>query len=57
MTTCVGIAVHLAVAGGVYDCVIRGSTGGFLLLRYFSGIVSHHGVFRVSQYSSVSPHL
>ena len=30
--------------------VIRGSTGGFLLLRYISGIVSHHGVLRVSQY-------
>ena len=33
--------------------VIRGSTGGFLLLRYFSGIVSHPGVLRVSQYVSV----
>ena len=32
--------------------VIRGSTGGFLLLRYFSGIVSHPGVLRVSQYVS-----
>ena len=33
--------------------VIRGSTGGFHLLRYFSGIVSHPGVLRVSQYVSV----
>ena len=33
--------------------VIRGSTGGFLLLRYFSGIVSHPGVLRVSQDVSV----
>ena len=33
--------------------VIRGSTGGFLLLRFFSGIVSHHGVLQVSQYVSV----
>ena len=33
--------------------VIRGSTGGFLLLRYFSGIVSYPGVLRVSQYVSV----
>ena len=29
--------------------VIRGSTGGFLLLRNFSGIVSHPGILRVSQ--------
>ena len=37
------------------DCCldIRGSTGGFPLLRYFSGIVSHPGVLRVSQYVSV----
>ena len=33
--------------------VIRCSTGDFLLLRYFSGIVSHPGGFRVSQYVSV----
>ena len=33
--------------------VIRGSTCAFLLLRYFSGIVSHPGVLRVSQYVSV----
>ena len=33
--------------------VIWGSTGGFLLLRYFSGIVSHPGDLRVSQYVSV----
>ena len=37
----------------VFCLVIRGSTGGFLLLRYFSGIVSHPGVLRVSQYVSV----
>ena len=30
--------------------VIRGSTGGFLLLGYFSGIVSLPGAVRVSQY-------
>ena len=30
--------------------VIRGSTGGFLLLRYFSDVVSHPGVIWVSQY-------
>ena len=28
----------------------RGSTGGFLLLRHFSGVVSHHRSHRVSQY-------
>ena len=33
--------------------VSRGSTGGFLLLQCFSGIVSHPGVLRVSQYVSV----
>ena len=33
--------------------VIRDSTGGLLLLQYFSGIVSHSGVLRVSQYVSV----
>ena len=33
--------------------VIRGSAGGLILLRYFSGIVSHPGVLRVSQYVSV----
>ena len=33
--------------------VIRGPTGGFLLLRYFSGIVSHSGVLQVSQCVSV----
>ena len=33
--------------------VIRCSTGGFLLLRYLSGIVSHPGVLRMSQYVSV----
>ena len=45
------------------DCcfVMRGSTGGFLLLQYFSEIVSHPGVLRVSQYvsvesSSLTPH-
>ena len=38
--------------------VIRGSSGCFLLLRYFSGIVSHPGVLQVSQYVSVeSPSL
>ena len=37
----------------IYCLVNRGSTGGFLLLRYFSGIVSHPGVLRVSQYVSV----
>ena len=37
------------------DCcfVIRSSTGGFLLLQYFSEIVSHPGFLRVSQYVSV----
>ena len=30
-----------------------GSTVGFLMFRYFIGIVSHPGVFRVSQYVSV----
>ena len=30
--------------------VIRGSTGGFHLLWYFIGIVSHAGVLQVSQY-------
>ena len=44
----VGIGLSL-----VYCLVIRSSTGGFLLLRYFSGIVSHPGVLRVSQYVSV----
>ena len=35
-------------------CLVnRGSTGGFPLLRYFSGIVTHPRVFRVSQYVSV----
>ena len=33
--------------------VIRGSAGGFFLLRYFSGIVSHPGVLQVSHYVSV----
>ena len=33
--------------------VIRGLTGSFLLLRYFSGIVAHPGVLQVSQYVSV----
>ena len=32
--------------------VIRGSAGGFLLLRNFSDIVSHTGVLQVSQYVS-----
>ena len=32
---------------------IRGSTGGFLLLRYFSGIVIHAGALCGSQYISV----
>ena len=32
---------------------IRGLSGGFLLLRYFSGIVSHPRVFQVSQHVSV----
>ena len=37
-----------------YCClVIWGSTGCFLLFRYFSGIVSHAGVLRASQYVSV----
>ena len=30
--------------------VIRGSTGGFLLLRYFSGVVSHPRDLQVTQY-------
>ena len=46
--TLVGIGLSL-----VYCLVIRSSTGGFLLLRYFSGIVSHPGVLRVLQYVSV----
>ena len=29
------------------------STGGFLLLRYFHGVVSHPRVLQVSQYVSV----
>ena len=29
------------------------SAGGFLLLRYFNGIVLHTGVLQVSQYISV----
>ena len=33
--------------------VIRGLTGCFPLLRYFSGIFSHLGVLRVPQYVSV----
>ena len=33
--------------------VVLDSTGGFLLLRYCSGIISHPGGFRVSQYVSV----
>ena len=33
--------------------VIRGSAGGFLLHRYFSGIISHPGVLRVSQHVSI----
>ena len=33
--------------------VIQGSTGGFLLLRYFSVINTHPGVLRASQYVSV----
>ena len=33
--------------------VIRGSTDGFLLLRYFSGTVLHPLVLQVSQYVSV----
>ena len=33
--------------------VIPGSTGRFLLLRYFSGIVSHPGDLRVPRYISV----
>ena len=37
----------------MFCLVIRGSTGGFLLLRYFSGIVSHPGILRVSLYVSV----
>ena len=38
--------------------VLRGSIGGFLLLRYFSGVVSHPGLFQVSKYVSVeSPSL
>ena len=35
-------------------CLVnRGSTGGFLVLRYFSGIVSHPGVLQASQFVSV----
>ena len=37
--------------------VIRGSTGGFLLLRYFSGIVSHPAVLQVSHVSVESSSL
>ena len=37
--------------------VIRGSTGGFLLLRYFSGIVSHPGFSRCHNMFLSSPHL
>ena len=39
------------VTGLSFVCclVIRGLTGGFLLLRYFSSIVSHPGVLQVSQ--------
>ena len=37
--------------------IIRSSTGGFLSLRYFSGIVSHSRVLRVSQYVSVESYL
>ena len=33
--------------------VIQGLTGGFRLLRYFSGIVSQPGVLRVPPYVSV----
>ena len=39
---------------GTGSClVIRGSTGGFLLLQYFSGVVLHPRVLQVSQYASV----
>ena len=33
--------------------VIRGSTGGFHLLRYFNGVVSQPRVLWVSQYASI----
>ena len=37
--------------------VIRGSTGGFLLFRYFSSIVSHPGVSGCHNTFLSSPHL
>ena len=36
----------------VFCLIIRGSTRCFLLLRYFSGIVSHHGILQVRDTSS-----
>ena len=32
----------------VFCLVIQASTGGFLLLRYFNGVVSHSRVLQVS---------
>ena len=37
----------------VYCLVIRDSADGFVLLKYFSGVVSHPRVLQVSQYVSV----
>ena len=37
----------------VYSLVIRGLSGGFLLLRYFSGIILQPRVLQMSQYVSV----
>ena len=41
----------LVGAGIILLCclVIRGSVGGFLLLRYFSGVISHPRGLRVTQ--------
>ena len=44
----VGVTGHSLVC-----CLVRGSTGGFLLLWYLSGLVSHPRVLRVLQYVSV----
>ena len=48
LLTLVGTGLSIACC-----LVILGSTGGFLLLQYFSGIVSHPGDLQVSQYVSV----
>ena len=47
------LLIYLSSLGLDLVLVIRGSTGSFLLLRYFSGIVSHPGVLWVSRYVSV----